>query len=142
MKRQNIERRLLITSLVSFALVSVSFLVMIPSPGAETPRWRQVAAGLLFWLPLAAGIAAQMRLNNRCKMRRNQEQWEKQQGRIGLVSFGVNRYGRIADMVMVPSFIGLVLSLWLTHSTGTVCYIFLCLTFFSVSAHCILNPGK
>ena len=131
------DRMLLRASMVSFAVLAASFLLMAPLTDA---RLADILAGACFWLALITGCVCQGLLTV------SRKKWEKKtetapQDRIGLLSFCRNPKGKHADILLLVSSAGLLLSLWLTDGKGFICYIFLSLTVLAFSAHCVYN-GK
>lgn len=132
MKGFKAQRRLLHSSVACFGLMAASFILMAPWPGTAGYGPLDVAAGLLFWLCALAGIVLQILFCRRCGKRR---------GRVGLLRFGRMPWGLVADAGFLVGLGGFALSMYLTRSSGIICYFFLAITVFSLVTHCIFN-GK
>ena len=134
------DRFLLYGSLAGFGLFACSFLLMAPI-SARSSAALDIAAGLCFWISLAAGIAGQVLLTLRRK------KWEARTGRenpvprVGLLNVCRNQPGKYADAALAVCAACLAVSLPLNHYAGPICFVFLSLTVFALAAHCIFN-GK
>lgn len=138
MKKRNVDKALQIGVMVCFGMVAVSFLLMMPVEGPSNVLG--LLAGICFWLFLLGGTVCNTVLSFRRRA------WEKmypitKRKFIGLVRFFGNRPAVVADIALPVCLLGLILSLWLTDSSGMICYVFLSLTVASFAAHCICN-GK
>ena len=133
----------LYTSIGSFFLMSVSFLLMPIDFAAKGQQIFNLLIGIMFWVFLILGIITQTMLNRARKswFIRNHIRRFQFRGKIGLISFLQNLPACIADGMLVLSVIGLIISIIVTNGIGYVCYIFMSLTVFSFCMHCILN-GK
>lgn len=132
------DRLLHKVSMICFAILSLSFLLMAPLPGDIQSWGMDILAGASFWLSLAAGLGCQGLLGIR------RRKWEKRveaevPGRIGLISFCKNPQGRLADLFLLVSVLGFALAMWLTRSQGFICYVFLGCTVLAFFAHCVYN---
>lgn len=144
MKSKRTDYAWLIASIVSFLLLSISFLLM-PIEcnnvlgGVSIP----MLAGVLFWSSIVCGIVTQVVLAHRIKswLASNKIKCGRSVRKYGLISFFKNPFAIAADIAMIVGLVGLVVSIVLTHGIGYVCYVFLALFVFSFSMHCILN-GK
>lgn len=136
MRRRTKEATLLALSMGGYTLMATAIALMIPA--LHVPAF---VTGGMFWLFLAAGIVFQVILSaRRRKWQRGSDEKRPVRG-IGLIRFFRGVPGTVSDILLILSLAGLVLSLWLTGSSGAVCYIFLALSVFSFAAHCIFN-GK
>lgn len=145
MIKKDIDKILLLASILCFLLLAVSFLLM-PLEGktiSANVSVYSLIAGLTFWLSLIGGTVTQ------CILAKQRKKWfskhhikrVKHSDKIGLISFMKNIYAVVADILVAISIIGLVISVIATQSTGYACYVFVSLLVFSFSMHCILN-GK
>lgn len=135
MNRKRTDTSMLVTSVGAFCLMSASFLLM---PVEKL----SVLAGGCFWAGLLAGMTLQVLLEVRRRnfFKEHRANWRKmQRPRNGLLTFGANPLAKVADVLLIISFIGLVASLWLTRGTGYLCYIMISVTVFSFCMHCVLN---
>lgn len=135
MSRKQIDTLLLWASIGAFLTMSVSFLLM----PTEAVR---IFAGALFWFCLFVGILLQAVLERRRRSffaRYHVQPQRMQRPHSGFLTFGANRYAKIADGVLAVSVICLGLSLWLTKGMGYLCYIGIAAATFSLCMHCILN---
>lgn len=146
MKSRSIDILWLWISIVSFLIMSVMFLIM-PLDN-KIPELRSgnasVIVGICFWAFLLIGIFAQVILSLRRKAWYQSQRINIKRScakRIGAIAFFSNMQALIADLVGVVALIGLIISAFLTHSTGYICYVFLALLSFAFCMHCILN-GK
>lgn len=125
---------LLVMSIIGFLLLSVSFLLMPLNKDSLEPN---IFAGILFWCSLLTGIVFQVILSLRIK----KLNYNNTRHGLGVVKFFQNSYAKISDIAFVISVIGLIVTMITTNGLGYSCYIFLAMTVFSFSMHCILN-GK
>lgn len=126
-------------SAICFFMVGASFVLM-PLGGAAVYSSFELVAGIMFWLFLFGGIAAQIVLSRHWKKHMAGEERSCNK-RIGAISFFQNIPAAIADLVCILSGIGLVLMLDLMNTNSFICYVLLGIFTFSLSMHCILN-GK
>lgn len=141
MKQKNTDKTLFFASLGGFSLTALSFLAMAPFAGIKDIQVISVISGLMFWLGLLMGLITQMILNNRRRKWIKTKHRRERHHRIGLFCFCKNEIGTIADIAMAISIAGLLISLWLTHSTGLICYFFMAFAVFFTICHCFFN-GK
>ena len=142
--KKNIADRVWFTlSVISFALLSASFLLMSADSGDAEKGLSTMAlmAGILFWVSLVFAIVTQVVLSHRRKawFLSNKIRKKRFSHKMGAISFFKNLYAVIADVATVICIIGLVVSVILTDATGYACYVFVSLLVFSFSMHCILN---
>lgn len=138
MNCKNTSVRLMITSIISFGIMSLSFLLM-PIDlmlNIINSRIINIIIGIVFWLGLLVGAVCQVILSIKMKPLRK-ESYNKP----GLLKFFSNRLAVIFDTFLIIGLIGLVVSLIVTNMVGYSCYIFLSLTVLSFVMHCIFN-GK
>lgn len=138
MNCKNTLVRLMITSIVSFGIMSISFLLM-PIDlmlNIINSRIINIIIGIVFWLGLLVGAVCQVILSIKMKPLRK-ESYNKP----GLLKFFSNRLAVVFDTFLIIGLIGLVVSLIVTNMVGYSCYIFLSLTVLSFVMHCIFN-GK
>ncbi|MGN1319887.1 MAG: hypothetical protein ACI4U6_02090 [Acutalibacteraceae bacterium] len=135
----------LIASIISFLLLSISFLLMpIESNNAtEGVSIITILSGAIFWISIVCGIVTQAVLSHRIKswLASNRIRNGRLARKCGVISFFKNPFAVAADIAMIVGLIGLVITIILTHGIGYTCYVFLALFVFSFSMHCILN-GK
>lgn len=145
MKRKHIDCIWLWISIISFLLLSLSFMLMpIESEDSfEGLSKFSLVAGIMFWISLVAGIVTQIVLVHRRKKWyvANRVKRGQFQQKIGIISFFRNAYAIMADIVAILSLIGLIIAMVATHGTGYICYILVSVFVFAFCMHCILN-GK
>lgn len=143
MKRNIADYVWFTVSVVSFALLSVSFLLMSSDNGDTENGLPAIAltAGVMFWASLVIGISAFVILSRRRKnwFAVNKIRKSRFSHKAGAFSFFKNLYGAVADVIAAISVIGLVISVIMTDATGFACYVFVSLLVFSFSMHCIFN---
>lgn len=132
------EHVLLIISVMSFLLFSISFLLM-PIENSLL----MIVSGAMFWASLIVGIITQILLSVNIKKWKQQKRGKLKRHlkRSGLLSFFSNPLAKVFDITMVVGVIGLIISMIATQSSGYICYVFIAITVFSFSSHCIFN-GK
>ena len=136
----NNTRSLYIIQIISIAgyLLCAAFFVFIAvmdaNPLQKNSGLFALLSGVLFWAGLITGAAGQVVLLRKTAGAIS--------GRIGLISFCTNRFGFIADAALVLSFIGTVLSVFLSEQMGIFSFIIWSLFIFSFSMHCVLNGRK
>lgn len=138
MKEIKKARILLSGSVVSFFLMSASFLLM------PIDLMANAVVGIMFWIFFLLGIVFQIILASQKESWIQNEQKRKRRlhkKRVGIFSFMQNFLACIADVICVLCIIGLIVSVYLTNGIGYVCYIFMAMLSFSFCMHCILN-GK
>ncbi len=145
MKSKKVDYIWLFASIVSFLLLSVSFLLM-PIESENTTEGISLitmVAGVMFWLSIICGIVTQAILSHKVKswLASNRVRRGRIVKNIGVISFFQNPFAIVADIATVIGLVGLIIAVLLTHGIGYACYIFLSLFVFSFSMHCILN-GK
>ncbi len=140
---KNKEYTFLYVSIGSFFLMSVSFLLMPIDFAIKGLQIINSLVGIMFWVFLALGIITQYILGHSRKkwFLKNRIRRFQFENKIGLISFFQNPFAIAADIVMLSSLIGLVISVIATNGIGYACYIFMSLLVFSFCMHCILN-GK
>lgn len=144
MDRKKVDGIWLLVSVVSFLLMSLSFLLMPlgTTPDGGQAGWIPLVSGICFWAFLLIGVFSQILLSKRRRdwySRYHVRHSRNKHARLGVAAFCQNRPAIIADTAMVVSVIGLVVSMLLTGGAGYSCFIFLALLAFSLSMHCILN---
>lgn len=145
MNRKQVDTIWLGFSILSFLMLSVSFLLMPLGSEILTENLSTytLVAGLMFWSSIIMGIATQ------CVLAYRRRSWYvihrirkvRVTQKVGLVSFFKNAYATVADVVAILSLIGLVIVTIATQGTGYICYVLVSAFVFSFSMHCILN-GK
>lgn len=134
------DRMLLKASLICFCFLAFSFLLMVPSGDHTESGWKSALAGSCFWLSLLTGMGSQAILTS------HRRKWERKtgmqiQGRIGMLSFCKNPKGKMADLFLLISLTGFAVGVFLTHTQGWICYLFLGFLVLAFSFHCVYN-GK
>lgn len=145
MKRKKVDIIWLCSSIFSFLVLAVSFLLM--PLESESPSDRlsiySLVVGIVFWLSLMTGIVTQCVLAYRRRVWYGFHRIRRSRAtqRIGLISFFKNPYAIVADIIGIVSLIGLIVAAIVTQGTGYICYVFVSLFVFFFSMHCVLN-GK
>ena len=135
MKKRNTDNVLLSISVAGFLLMSCSFLLM-PIDGMG------IVPGILFWggLLIGGGLQVALEIRRRAFFRSFNVKREKmQKPRNGMLSFGSNKWARIADNAMIICFVATLLAFILSKGSGLLCYVFIAATLLSFCLHCILN---
>lgn len=125
-------------SIAGFAILSVSFLLMPVESHAVISK----IAGLMFWLGLVIGIMFQILLARHKKigMTKNRiQRLANQRIKPGIFSLFKNPMAIVFDLLMAIGLVGLISSMILTKGMGYICYMFISITVFSFSMHCIFN---
>lgn len=125
-------------SIAGFAIISVSFLLMPVESHAVISK----IAGLMFWLGLVIGIMFQILLARHKKigMTKNRiQRLANQRIKPGIFSLFKNPMAIVFDLLMAIGLVGLISSMILTKGMGYICYMFISITVFSFSMHCIFN---
>lgn len=134
-QKVQIDRALLIGSIVCYFIMSVSFMLM----PIEALR---ILPGILFWGGLVVGITFQiiLRVVNKALFAKHNETDEKMQKcRMGLLNFGSSPIAMAVDCAMIISFVVMILAFLLTKGFGYICYVFITTTLMTFCLHCILN---
>lgn len=143
---KRIDLIFLIISIASFLLMSISFLFM-PFGKIEDGSTSIITyiSGGMFWFFLVLGTVFQAILSKRRKdwyiyyrVKRNPRIARPKRG---IISFFKNTYGIVADVIMVLSLIGFILSIIFTDGRSYICYILISTSIFAFCMHCIFN-GK
>ncbi len=145
MKQTKIDLVLLAGAFLSFLIMSAAFLI-IPLESETLISGLSVfsfAAGIMFWATLVLSIVFLVILSVRRK------QFYKKYGlklnndikRIGLFSFFKNKVAIVVDIVMVICLTALVTVFLISGGTEYICYVFIALSVFTVTMHCLFN-GK
>lgn len=132
------DKILFFISVLAFLMFSISFLLMPTDNSVLT-----VISGAMFWLTLIIGVASQIIVSASIKKWKLQKKGKLKRHlkRNGLISFFSNPIAKVFDSLMIVGLIGFTISMLITNATGYVCYIFIAITIFSFSSHCIFN-GK
>lgn len=145
MNRKQVDSIWMGVSVFSFLSLSISFLLM--PLGSETSNGSlsvyTLVAGIMFWVSLFLGIVTQCVLSHRRKM------WYvihrvrrlRTGQKTGLVSFFENPFAAVADIALIITLIGLIITVVLAQGGEYLYYILISVLVFSFSMHCILN-GK
>lgn len=135
MTRKQTDRLLLWLSVISFATMSISFLLMPIDATGTVP-------GVLFWGGLLLGVLFQITIETRrrsffAKYRVNPKKMQKP--RNGLLTFSSNKYAKMVDCILPVSIVCTILAFLLTRGTGYICFAFIAITSMALCMHCILN---
>ena len=146
MDRKKLDVLWLWISIVSFFLMSATFLLMPLDNMISSLKDSKIVliAGIGFWSFLIIGIVSQVILAARRRSWYKTQRLSERRSnvrRIGLIVFGFNKLASAADILMIVSLIGMVVSMMFTKATGYICYVFLAMLSFAFCMHCILN-GK
>lgn len=144
MERRKVDVIWLIVSIVSFALMSTSFLLMPLDKTVELYDVMDIIPGIMFWTFLVLGVVGQVLLAIRRKRfleTNKQKRFQIGKERIGLISVFKNVPAIIADVGFVISLVAVVIVTKVTNGIGYICYILLAVCVFTFCLHCILN-GK
>lgn len=130
-------------SVAGFGILSGSFLLM-------PLQWSHAWSGLLFWIGLILGTAAQIMLH-RCYKHHLHSGRERKRGQRktaaeamkpqqpGMIRFFSNKEAKIADIILAAGLLGTAISIAVTNGVGYSCYVFIGISVFSFCMHCILN---
>lgn len=125
-------------SIVGFAILSVSFLLMPVESNVVISK----IAGVMFWLGLVIGIVFQVLLARQRKIgitKNRVQRLSNQRMKPGILSLFKNPIAVVFDLLMAIGLVGLISSMILTKGMGYICYVFISITVFSFSMHCIFN---
>lgn len=126
----------IVVSMVSFLLMSSSFLLM---PFGAT---LSLIAGIMFWAFMAIGIMAQIVLaRNYKKWCFKNKAWRAYRQKIGVFAIGKNLFAKMADISLILGTAAFTIAMNLTNGAGYSCYVFLTIIVYAFCMHCILN-GK
>lgn len=130
-------------SIISFFLMSASFLLMPIDFAKNGAKIVNILVGIMFWLFLVLGIVSQVLLsrNKNNWLAKNRVRRFSAKKKIGLISFCQNIPACAADCLTLVGLIGLVVSVLATDGMGYICYVFMTLFVFAFCLHCIFN-GK
>lgn len=136
------QKKFLIISIISFLLMSITFLIM---PFGETDMNSgtsplTIISGIIFWLCLIAAVVAQAILSNEFK-KMTKDAKNVSERKIGIISFCQNKEGMAADICFLLSLITFIVLMLVTDGTMYFCYILMSMIVFSFCMHCIFN-GK
>lgn len=137
MKVKKTEAILLVTALMCYLVMSLTFLFM---PLEEDT----FITGIVFWAGLVSGSVLLMIVNGlrRAFFRKNDISYKNtKKSRAGIFRLFSNRLAMIADILCGVSVLGTAISMLATHGFGYICYVFISLTVFSFVLHCVFN-GK
>lgn len=136
----NKSKVFLFASVVCFFLMSADFLIMpIGNNIEKNMGWFEILTGILFWLPLIAGVVLQVILSLNYKKNFNKNIVDNKL--FGAISFFKNKIAAVFDVISVISLITFIAMLTFTSATSYFCYILISLFAFSFCMHCVLN-GK
>ena len=134
MKNKNSLYIIQLVSVAGYLICAVSVIVMAAIPVRSGINPVAVLSGVMFWSGIAAGVAGQIVLLKKTRGLIS--------GKIGLISFFTNRFGFLADAVLVLSVSATVLTVFLSDKMGVLTFIIWSLLIFSFSMHCVLNGRK
>ena len=145
MKQTKIDLALLAGVFLSFLIMSAAFL-MIPLESEIMVGGLSVfsfAAGIMFWATIVLSAVFLVILSVRRKKfyKKYGLKLNNEIKRIGLFSFFKNKPAIVVDIVMVICLTALVTVFFLSGGTEYICYVFISLSVFTVTMHCLLN-GK
>jgi MFS family permease len=133
-------KRRYLASIVFFFLMSFTFLLMPLIPYFRSQILSYVL-GVCFWLFLALGLLfaflASSTVKNALWDARRGKEWN--QHPIGLIAFGKNLYGLIADILCLLSLVAAVIVGRTSYSNRYIMYVLIFLAAFSFMMHCMLN---
>lgn len=135
MTRKQMDTLLLCLSVGSFAVMSISFLLMPIDAIGRTP-------GVLFWGGLLLGTFFQIALEARRRSffaRYHVNPKKMQKPRNGLLTFSSNKYAKLIDRILLVSVVCTVLTFLITKGTGYMCFVFISISVMALCMHCILN---
>lgn len=144
MRKNKWNRIWLLISICSFLLMSASFLMMPlgdPSKPELIAIWSRIA-GAIFWSFFLLGMISQAVLWKRTKREiaaHSVSAGGRSNKRIGVISFGRNTLGLLADILCTASLLGCVITMIATDGRSYICYIFIFLFVFLFCMHSILN---
>ena len=144
MERKKVDVIWLVVSIVSFALMSISFVLMPLDKTIELYDLMDIIPGIMFWVFLLFGVVGQVLLTIRRKQFleiNKQKRFRIKKERIGLISVFKNIPAIIADVGFVISLVVFVIATEIANGIGYICYILLAVCVFLFCLHCILN-GK
>ena len=134
MKRKSKEKVFEVISIISFLMMSSSFMLMsIRQNEMEDNIGQIVIIGVSFWIPLILGVVMQIVLYICYKKRKR-----KVEG-TGFWHFFKNKTAMIFDIIFIISAVTLIIVLFLTNGVGFICYVCLSTVVFSFCMHCIFN---
>ena len=125
-------------SIVGFAILSISFLIM-PVEGSVIAT---NIAGLLFWIGLIIGIIFQFLLVKQSKIEKTKTRAQRianHRIKPGVFALFKNPVAIVFDCLMAVGLVGFISSMILTKGMGYICYMFISITVFAFSMHCIFN---
>lgn len=117
-------------SIVGFAILSVSFLLMPVKNDTVSSK----IAGIMFWLGLVIGIVFQVLLARQSKIgitKNRVQRLTNQRMKPGILSLFKNPIAIAFDLLMAIGLVGLISSMILTRGMGYICYVFISVTVFS-----------
>lgn len=141
MKNKNKTFIYFLLSVISFAAFSCSFLLMAFGTDSATGKTTvfTYVAGAVFWFFLMTGIITQIMLSKSLGFKSQKKSMSK---KIGALIFFSNKYAVIADIALVISVAGFVLSMIFAEGSNLICYIFAFVLMLSFCMHCIFNGKK
>ncbi len=133
-------KRRYLSAIVFYFLMAFTFLLM-----PLIPQLRSLVLsytlGVCFWLFLALGLLfsflASSTVKNALWDTRRGKEWK--QHPIGLIAFGKNLYGLIADILCLLSVIAALILTQTSYSNRFIMYVLIFLAAFSFAMHCMLN---
>lgn len=134
MKRKSKEKNFEWISIISFLIMSSSFMLMAISQNEMQDDISQIIViGISFWIPFILGVIMQIILYICYKKRKRKVE------RTGFWCFFKNKIAIIFDIMFIISVVALIVVLLLTNGVGFICYVSLSAVVFSFCMHCIFN---
>ena len=129
------NKRLLLMQITAFLIssIAIGFMPLGSYYDGKPQRIIAIVFGIVFWLFLLIGIALSIVIRNLNKAK-------KVTGKLGVIRFFKNKYAKMADVILIISFVLSVIIIALESSVYFGAVVF-CFFAFSFEMHCILN-GK
>lgn len=140
MSRRTRDLILLLVSIVSFVIFSANIVGMYTEADIRYESKVNVVSGVVFWATLLVCIFSLIFMYVSELKWCHKHGFEKKKGRKpAVICFFSNKFAAVADVMLIISVVGLLITLSINGETGLTNFIITATVIFSFWMHCLLN---